>query len=309
VAITFVGSATAVGGATATTITLPTVLQDDIVLTISTRASGGNTVGGVPTTGGYSLVSSSGTNAVLVVYGKQMSASPDTSVTINGTGVSTVPVSHIVMAFRGVSPLFFDVSSVTQNGTGNNPNPAAITPTTNNTCIVVGAGNRANDSTPGDITNYTTVSVAGLAASGTASTTTAAAYRIMSGGAGIPEDPGAWGTWSSNVISNWTALTMALRAGTEAGVHAVDQATITLTGQSVTQVEVVPVTAGTLTFAGDEVDLAGGDRITISNGDVTWAGQTVTVTNQQFEIIPKYVVRSTEPRYTHGRGSHISLRG
>jgi len=309
VAITFVGSATAVGGASATAITLPTVLQDDIVLTISTRASGGNTVGGVPTTGGYSLVSSSGTNAVLVVYGKQMSASPDTSVTINGTGVSTVPISYVVMAFRGVSPLFFDVSSVTQDGSGANPNPPAITPTTNNTCIVVGAGNRANDSTPGNITNYTTVSVNGLAQSGTLSTTTAAAYRIMSGGAGVSEDPGSWGSWGSNIINNWTAITMALRAGSEASVHTVDQATITLTGQSVAQVDVVPVTAGTLTFAGDEVGLAGGDRITIDNSDVMLAGQTVTITNQEFEIIPKYVVRSTEPRYTAGRGSHISLRG
>ena len=144
---------------------------------------------------------------------------------------------------------------------------------------MVGAGNRANDSTPGNITNYTTTSINGLA--------TSAHNHYHS--SGLPDfirrGDGTGRPWRLGILerqvapfNNWTAITMALRAASAAAVETVDQGAITLTGQSVSQVDIIPVTAGTLSFAGDEVGLLGGDRITIENADTVLAGQSVTVT-------------------------------
>ena len=101
-AITFVGSATAVGGATSTTITLPTVLQDDIVLTISTMSASGT--GGVPT---YRRILP---GIQYRRYKCRIGGLRQGNVRLAGhqryhyrQRTWNLPISHVVMAFRGVS--------------------------------------------------------------------------------------------------------------------------------------------------------------------------------------------------------------
>ena len=120
-------------------------------------------------------------------------------------------MSAVALVFRGVTAGGFslNVTTLTATGASTNPNPPANTPTLDNCCIVIGGSSTVQDTTPsGTITNYLPATPVNNNATDTNPSTTAMAYRILSGGAGVSTDPGAFTSWSN---SSWVAFTAVLR--------------------------------------------------------------------------------------------------
>jgi hypothetical protein len=191
-------------------LTLPASMQqDDIVVLFAAANQASGTLtgpGGTYTRIGASNISS-GTVEVGAWY-KFMGASPDTSATITvASGATTDSLCALSMVFRGVdtaTPL--DVAATTATGTSTNPDPAAIVPSSDDTCIVVGAGSGVGDGTITTISGYSTI--VDTFASDTNPTSIASCYLILTGNAGVSQDPGAFGSWGSG---SWGAHTVALR--------------------------------------------------------------------------------------------------
>lgn len=118
----------------------------------------------------------------------------------------------VVFVFRGVDPSTpIDVTTTTASGNSTNPNCPAVTPASNNCCIVAAASGGGNDSSPGAVTSFTQPSpfvIAGQPWGTTRNLTTAMSYRILTGNAGVSQNPAAYASWSS---SRWVAFTIALR--------------------------------------------------------------------------------------------------
>lgn len=207
-AITFVGSATgtALNGLDAT-ITLPAGMQQNDIVLLGC-CNGGNPGPNLPT--GYTNIVASGTGTLLYRFCRKfMGASPDSTVLVTGTGSATDACSGVAMVFRGVdttTPL--DVTPVTDGTVSGAPDAPSITPVTANCAIAIFGTSASNDTTPGTVTNYTSPSPSTAAANDTNPVTTAGAYRILSGGASVAQDPPAWSTWTS---AKWVAESIALR--------------------------------------------------------------------------------------------------
>lgn len=320
--ITFVGSNTQTRlSDTPISLTLPASNQNDLVLVFTTCQD--ETKGGPPSTSGYTTISDLTAtigNLRFTASYKFMGATPDTTVSVPGPGTTTPGLATAALVFRGVStttPL--DVAATTVSPTGGVPNPPAITPTSNDCCIVVAAGAIQFDTSVGSISGYLpSPSVqASVDATGSADVTIAAAYQIMVGGAASAEDPLAWSTWTS---AQHHAITIALRVATEISLVTVDSAAVTYTGKSVVQRELVAVSKATVSYAGKTVNIpdssvdsvfvdkaivsyAGktvnaGDvlrAVTVTPAAVLYRGRTVTPRDITFEDIPRYSIK--------GRGS------
>jgi hypothetical protein len=299
---------------------LPASVQGDLVLIISGCSSN---AAGPPSTAGYTSVSD--TTPIggerLCIYRKFMGATPDTTVNITGTGNSN-HLGALALVFRGVNTTTpIDVVVTTANSPGGSvPNPAAITPTSNDCCIVIAATAKINDTSVGSVTNYLPSPSVQTSDTGSSSfaISVAGSYRILSAGASVSEDPLAWSTWSN---SAWATATIALRPLTASvDFVTVDPAAITVTGKAVAERETAPVLKASVGYAGRTVNIPDGlvDNITVDKYRVAYTGKTVepldiirsvtvtqaavlcrgrTVTPRdiQFEDIPRYAVR--------GRGS------
>lgn len=317
--ITYVGSNTATtNSGLDLIINLPAMIQNDLVLVFSgSRTETGSS--GVPSTSGYTLVSDQklvSANGRLYVAYKFMGATPNSSVTITGTG-SADAQQGLVLVFRGVyttTPL--DVAVVAQEAGGGTLDPAPITPTRDDCCIVVGGWANASDTTMGSIANY-------LPSPSVQCTilndTLAAAYRIKSGGAGVVEDPLAWSTFAGS--PNNLSVTIALRPfGVD--LVTVDRATITVPGKAVAERDLVAVSKATVGYVGKTIGIPDSSvesifvdkyrmvitgqavnpfdtvrAVTVTPAAVLYRGRAVTVRDIQFEDIPRYSIK--------GRGSGI----
>jgi hypothetical protein len=191
-------------------LTLPASMQqDDIVVLFAAANQASGTLtgpGGTYTRIGASNISS-GTVEVGAWY-KFMGASPDTSATVVvASSATTDTLCALSMVFRGVdtaTPL--DVAATTATGTSTNPDPAAIVPLSDDTCIVVGAGSGVQDATPGTVSGYSTPVT--VAANDSNDTTLSSCYLILTGNAGVSQDPAAFSGWASG---SWGVHTVALR--------------------------------------------------------------------------------------------------
>jgi len=119
-------------------------------------------------------------------------------------------IAFVVRGVDGTTPL--DVTPTTAQSTATGyPNPPAITPT-NDDCMILAFGIKDEtgaDNLTSHPTNYT-----GLGwENNNQSTggTLMCAYRVLSGGGGSSEDPGAWSGSGGN--DEWAAATIACRPG------------------------------------------------------------------------------------------------
>jgi hypothetical protein len=209
VAITYVGEAEVAvidGGVITLSLTgIAGLAQDDIVLAVC-FGSGGTAI---TPSGGWTNIELNGTYSSCY---KIMTSSPDTSITFHDPGASTASGTAIALALRGVdttTPL--DGVTPTVAATSGVPDPAAIVPASDDCAIVAMAGNFGLDASVGTISDYTTIDITSDDNSDTAS---AIAYRILTGGAGVSQNPAAWSTWAS---SNYRVATVALRPAAATG--------------------------------------------------------------------------------------------
>lgn len=167
------------------------------------------------TTGGYTELSSifqAGTAASNhEVFYKIMTATPDAEVGIDLNGASSDGGTAIVAVYRGVDQTTpIDVSSTTANGTGNDPNPAQITPVTAGALIVIAAQGTANAEAPSGLTDaYLLDSVSDVSDS-------AGTPRVSGKIGSVPwtggtYDPAVITCTNTETGTTWAATTIALR--------------------------------------------------------------------------------------------------
>ncbi len=214
------------------------------------------------------------------VFRKVMGASPDASIAITGVTGAANSNSGIAVAFSGVKTATpEDVTPVTADGTGNNPNPPAIVPVTNNAMILVFGGDSSGtgDATVTAPSNYTARGAVSAADNNDA--TAHGASRLLSGGAGASEDPATWTNWTA---TSWITWTIAIRdanenppvTGTLAATDAVD--TASMAGDVIVQGALAATDAAdTASFAGD-VFVQGSLSVTEGSVDIaSFAGDVI----------------------------------
>lgn len=130
----------------------------------------------------------------------------NTAVVGQGDSDASDASAYAVIVLSGVDPTTpEDVTRTLATSSTYPPNPAAIVPASNNCMILICAGGDY-DTSPGTVTNYTSVFGNG---SDTNSLTAALGRRLLSGGGGSSEDPGGWNTWSGS--NAWRTVTVAIR--------------------------------------------------------------------------------------------------
>ena len=209
------------------TLTLPTTLENDLVIiayaigdaygiNFNMDASGALSGAGFTEIADTTVNSADANEIDLGVYYKIMTATPDTSVTIDGQGGNDASVVAVCIAFRGVdttTPL--DVTTTSTQGVDTMyPNPPSINhnnPAGVWTVIAGASGHNTNSNTVTYTfpTGYTTNAI-NRAHIDTSDAAVGMGYRES--GVSDPEDPGVMtlsGTDSANY--SWAAATIALR--------------------------------------------------------------------------------------------------
>lgn len=139
-----------------------------------------------------------------------MGGTPDTTVTIPGTGNNAFAESYAIQAFRGVDQTTpMDVTAVSAGGTGTGrPNPGSINWSTSGTwTVIAGCGAAGTGATYTAPANYTTDFLTANGAD-TTDSMIGAGYRTSPAD---PEDPAAYTGGTTNATDSWTAYTLALR--------------------------------------------------------------------------------------------------
>ena len=201
---------TATNGANITlTLTSPTSgaapQVDDIILVVSTTLNRSGNEGRIGNalsyTEEFSLVTIARFRFAWKLY-----VSGENSLVVEGSANTQDGMTAMAIWFSGVdtaSPF----STTSQSATGFSlPDPPAITPADNDCMIVCRGGINVVDATPGTMTNYTVLG--SPTANDNNDSSTALAYRLLSGGSGASENPGTWASWTS---TNWGAVTAALK--------------------------------------------------------------------------------------------------
>lgn len=146
---------------------------------------------------------------------KSYNSATDGTCTVEGSGNTADGTAAVAFAFSGVdSTTPIDVTSTTATGSGvGQPNPPSITPTSANCAILAAGVSSLIDATKGTLANYTQPTPFSANGNDTNDADVAISYRLLSGGAGSPEDPPAYASWGTG---SWVAATIALRpqAGT-----------------------------------------------------------------------------------------------
>ena len=183
--ISFIGSAVDNVGNGGTCIidltTITGIAQNDIIIALA-----GSTGGTAATPSGYTSITTD-TSPIMSLSYKIQTATPDTSITFWDTGSNTHSGASLALVFRGVdtaNPL--DVA-LQEN---------AITPVSNNCCIVVMGVQTGLDTDIGTITNYLPDPAVQIAGNDDNDFTVGAVYQILVGGAGVEEDPNPWSSWT-----------------------------------------------------------------------------------------------------------------
>ena len=317
-AITFVGSNTqSTSGTTPINLSLPASNQNDLVIVVSGCQ---DETKGVPSTSGYTTITdvlhSPGSCRLYASY-KFMGSTPDTSVSVPAPGFG-FGLGTVALVFRGVTtttPLDVAVSTM-NNGAGIPSGTASgITPLNNNCCIIIAAAAANYDATVGGVSSYlpspSVQTAVDVTVGSEADVTVAAAYRILSGGAGAVERPLTWSTWDTG---NFCSLLLALRPTTAStDFNTVTKANVTTTGKTVVQRELVGISKYRIIYTGRTVNIPDSSveaifvdkyrvfytgktvnpidtfrAVTVDKASVLYRGRIVTPRDIQFEDIPRY---------------------
>jgi len=295
--ISFVDSASTTATNTSPfTLTLPTCLEDDIVVVAVAGVNNSDINLGV-NTAGYSEVADLYQNDTLdvnlSVSWKRMGSTPDASVEcVGNTGSSTYGTIAVAYVLRGVDDTTaLDVASVTAGAIdGTIPNGAGITPTTPGSLVVVIGAAVGNGSIPDDSvtppTGYTNALNATYNSSTGADINLAVASKAWSGSG--EEDPAAWTDWTNNTSGCWSAVTMALRASAGPSPATGE---ISITGS--TPAIGVPPSSGEVLIAGGTPAPGTAVPVFPANGTLTLTGGEPSISNLPVVMPPTVQMRIT----------------
>jgi hypothetical protein len=219
-ALTYVGSAEGSGTSAAYNVSLTglSLQQGDLVIVVN--GWGSSNVNGDPGVGtaGYTevadLYANDTVDANFSVSWKLMGASPDTSVSCNGSSDAQAGSACEVHVWRGADQLLpLDVTSTSATGVDSALfDSPSITPVTAG-AVVLSLGLSTSNSASGD-TSITAPSgysnQADINGNGNLrSCQTGIASKAWSGSGA--EDPGAWSNITTNTFNSWAAVTLAIR--------------------------------------------------------------------------------------------------
>jgi len=291
VAISFVGSAVASSSpTTATTITLPTLNANDLI--IIAAAVGDTANNGIPAPTGYSrvpgvaatLYSNDANDTNLDLYYKiAVAGDSGATVTLTATGGTNASNAGVAMVFRGVSTTTpFDVNATTATGINtSNADPPSIdhlNPAGVWTVIAASTGHTGGASGAFTFpTNYTT-NAAQRTHNDTIDVLAGMGYRTAPAD---PENPGAFtasgiGTAADNA---WAAVTMALRPSSGPAPLSADPGSYTWTGTVASTLKASKVAAnpGSHLWSGTAASLLYNRKIAANTGSYTWTGTDATL--------------------------------
>lgn len=189
---------------------------DLVIVTCVTGSAGGNPAMAVTTPNDYTALgqlnqSAQTADTSMNVSYKFMGGTPDTAVTIPGTGNNAFAEAYAIQVFRGVSQSTpMDATPVSGGGTGTGrPDPASISPVTAGAWPVIcgggAAGTGANYTAPA---NYTTNFVT---SSGADTTDAMVGCGYRSDWTSGAENPAAYTGGTTNATDSWCSYTLALR--------------------------------------------------------------------------------------------------
>lgn len=186
--------------------------ENDIVIVGYGVGSAGDVAIGVDTAGyteEQELFSDSSDDTNLSVSWKFMGASPDTSVTVSGTGNTSNAGVVAIQVWRGIniaSPM--DIAETTATGTAtDSPDPPAITPVSDEAVVIAigaGASGAGATFTSGDLSNFITAT-----SPGTKDCSIGMGSIAWVSGAVNPAQFG--GGAGAGASRSWAAVTLALR--------------------------------------------------------------------------------------------------
>lgn len=238
-------------------ITLPTCLQNDIVIVVGGTQQNVSPAAGVVTSGYTTLDTDTNGFIQFGAFYKIQGGTPDTTVTCAGSGSSSIAAAYIAYVFRGVSTSTPIDATTTKasSASATAPNSPSITTVTNGAAVLtIGCDGVASVYTPpsGYGNDQQTYAVVGNGI------TALGAYKIVST-AGA-ENPAAWG-WT--FTGPWGMYTIALRPST-AGTFEDGVASFTGTG--------------TATF------IPASRLIATGSGTATWTGQAIGANPAPFQM-------------------------
>lgn len=189
---------------------------DLVIVTCVTGSAAGNPAMAVTTPATYTALGQLNQSAVTAdtsmdVSYKFMPGTPDTSVTIPGTGNNAFGEAYTIQVFRGVDPTTpLDVSSVSAGGTGTGrPNPGAITPVTTGAWVVIcGGGAAATGANYVAPANFTTNFLTSFGADTTDAMVGSGYWDSWTSGA---VDPAVYTGGTTGANDSWSSWTLVLR--------------------------------------------------------------------------------------------------
>lgn len=194
--------------------TLPRYL-DLVIVACVTGSAGGTPAMAITTPSGYTAATQQNQNSTadtsMNVSWKIMGITPDTAVTIPGTGNNAYGEAYTIQVFRNVdtsSPM--DATIVGTGGTGTGrPNPNSITPVTTGAWVVIcGGGAAGTGATYTAPANFTTNF---LTSSGADTTDAMVGSGYWDGWASGAVDPAVYTGGTTGATDSWAAFTLALR--------------------------------------------------------------------------------------------------
>ena len=254
------------------------IAEGDLVVVVT--GFGGTADGnpGVTTTGYtevFDLYANDTRDTNLSVNYKIMGATPDTQVTVNGSGNTANGAATVVHVWRGVDATTpMDVAATSATGIDvNTPDSPAITPITAGAYVLtVGGGSRNNTAvtmtTPTGYAN--SVSIQGN--DSTISFHAGIASKAWSGSGA--EDPAAWGTSSTFTSDSWAAGTLVLRPAPSDSTAPTNMGTVTITNPASGTGTYIPPAGLVFTATFDEPEVTPTCEYT-SNGS-TWVAGAVS---------------------------------
>ncbi len=282
VTLTFSNFVNAAGGAYA-------LVEGDIV--IAAYASSGTADAAMSTSSsGWTELTehySDGTiDTNIAVYGKQMTASPDTSIVLVGPGGAsngTMGVAHVI---KGAT--LTDIATALAAGTATSvPNPGAITPGFSGSFIaVIGAGAAAAGAT---FTNTDLNATTNHWRTGNHAETNDIAI-----GFGWKEDwtsgsfdPAVWGGGNVNAANSWAAITVAIKPAPTPTTVSVTAASVNLSEQALIVNASLKLAAANaaVNLTPHPVTIPADTRIFIDAGSLALTGQNLIVSTIQRVVI------------------------
>jgi len=132
-----------------------------------------------------------------------MGATPDTGITITGSGNAAHALAAVSLCLRGVDTTTPNGTAGTATGSSTNPNAPSRTTGRGKSWMAIFASSRVNDAAITAPTNYTTNILSANANDTNASTTSRSIRAIDTQGAA--EDPAVWTGWGNGT---WGAITL-----------------------------------------------------------------------------------------------------